>query len=160
MANAIKAKTWLKHFSLAYTLNGNQPTIMWKTVVTAAIEKGMAVILSTNSIAEAASTSGILFGVAAADGEVADVIPVYVADRNNVFVGQVDNADISAQAFPVACDLVEVSNEHRVDIAESTEKVFTAIAAVSGDTLTDTTDGARVYFQIVRSSFDLLVAAL
>jgi hypothetical protein len=158
MANAKAAKSWPKHFALARTVSKN-PTIVWMTVVSAAVEKGMALILSSGKVAEAASNSGQIFGIAAADGDVGDEIPVYAGDRNNVFVGQVDNADISSQTYPFECDLVEVSNEHRVDVSASVEDVFLVLGPETSDDLDDTTDGARVYFQIKRSSYDDLVAA-
>lgn len=158
MSNAKAAKSWPTHFALARTVSKN-PTVIWMEVVTGAVEKGMALKLNSGKVDEAASSTGQLFGIAASDGDVGDVIPVYAGDRNNVFVGQVDNADISSQTYPAECDIVEVSNEHRVDIGASTEDVLLVLYAESSDDLTDTTDGARVYFQIKRSSYDDLVAA-
>lgn len=158
MSNVTKAKSFTKHFALARTVSKN-PTIVWKEVVTAAVEKGMALIITNGKVSEAISTSGQLFGIAGADGAVGDVIPVYAGDRNNVFVGQVDNADISAVTYPMECDLVEVSNDHRVDIGSSVEDVFLVLGPETSDTLDDTDAGARVYFQIKRSQYDDLVAA-
>lgn len=158
MANAKAAKSWAPHFSLAYSRSKN-PTVVWMEVATAAVEKGMALDLDGGKVHEAVSTDGQIFGIAGADGAVGDDIPVWAGDRNNVFVGQVDNADISAQTYPAECDLVEVSTEHRVDIGASTEDVFLVLGPVEEDDLDDTTDGARVYFQVKRSSFDDLVAA-
>lgn len=158
MANARAAKTWPKHFALDHSRTKN-PVIVFKTVVSADVERGMALVLSSNKVAEAASNSGSLFGIALAAGAVGDSIPVAVGCQENVFIGQVDNADISALSFPFTCDLVEVSNEHRVDVGASVEDVFNVVEPVSEDDLTDTTDGARVRFQILRSTYDNLVAA-
>jgi len=157
MANAKAAKSWPKHFALAKSRSKN-PTIVHKEVVTAAVEKGMALVLSSGKVEEAASNSAQLFGIALADGATEDVIPVAVGDRNNVFIGQVDDADISSTTFPFECDIVEVSDDHRVDVGASTEDVILVIEPVAEDDLDDTTDGARVYFQIKRSSYDDLVA--
>lgn len=158
MSNAKVAKTWPKHFALARSVSKN-PTIVYMTIASGnTIEKGMALALSSGEVAEAASTTAQLFGIAAADGDAGDEIPVYAGDRNNVFRGQVDNADISSQTYPAECDIVEVSGEHRVDIGASVEDVLLVLGPYEEDDLTDTTDGARVEFQIKRSSYDDLVA--
>ena len=148
----------MHHFSFAYS-TGDHPTIVWKTVVTAAVVKGMALVLTTGKVDEAEAADVLLFGIAGADGDVGDVIPVYAGDRYNVFSGQVDNADITASALPLACDLVEVSGEHRVDIGATSTQIFYVIESFPEDSLDDTTNAARVYFQILRSSYDLIVAA-
>lgn len=159
MSNAKAAKSWPKHFALAFSRSKN-PTIVHMTISDDGdIEKGMALTLTSGEVMEAASNDGQLFGIAAADGESGDEIPVYAGDRNNVFIGQVDDADISTQTYPVECDIVEDSGEHRVDIGASVEDVLLVLGPCTEDDLDDTTDGARVYFQIKRSSFDDLVAA-
>lgn len=159
MSNAVKAKSWAPHFSLAYTTTGGPPVLEHKTVADGeTIEKGMALTISGDEVSEAASTSGALFGIALADGVAEDVIPIAVACPENVFVGQVD-ADASSISLPLECDLVEVSNEHRVDFGSSTEDVFRVFAKVEGDDFDDTTDLPRVYFSIIRSQYDGRVAA-
>lgn len=159
MSNAVKAKSWTPHFSLAYTTTGGPPVLEHKVVASGqTIEKGMALTISGDEVSEAASTSGTLFGIALAGGAAGDTIPIAVACPENVFMGRVD-ADASAISLPLECDLVEVNGDHRVDFGASVEDVFRVFAKVPGDDFDDTTDLPRVYFSIIRSAYDGRVAA-
>lgn len=161
MGNSVKADAWYKHFRFAYTLNGAVPIVMHHVIADGeTIEEGMALTISSNKVSEAASTSGALYGIAGADGDAGDSIPVYVGDRNNVFIGQCD-AKTESLSFPMECDIVEdgTTDGHLVDVGASTEDVLHLLGKVPGDDDTDTTDPGRVFFQIKRSQFDALVAA-
>ena len=158
MANATKAKSWPKSFAPAYSM-GDHFTIVWKTVVTLGFKKGDAVIQSGADVTMAVSNSGALYGIAGADGAIADVVPIFVGDRNNVFIGQVTAADVSAVAWPIECDIEGGTGAMTINHDASTEDVIYVIEPVSEDDDTDTTDGCRVYFQILRSTYDFLVAA-
>lgn len=158
MANLPKAKSWPKGFYPAYS-TGGRPTVVWKEVVTTAVKKGDAVIQSSNKVTLALSNSGALYGVAGADGAVGDTIPIYVGDRNTVFIGQVTAADVSAVAWPIECDIEGGTGEMTINHDASTEDVVYVIGPVPEDDDTDTTTGCRVYFQILRSTYDFLVAA-
>lgn len=159
MSNAVKAKSWLPHFSLAYTTTGGPPVVEHKVVASGqTIEKGMALTISGDEVSEAAANSGTLFGVALADGDAGDTIPIAVGCAENVFMGKVD-ADASSISLPLECDIVEVDDEHRVDFGSSTEDVLRVFAKVPGDDFSDTTNLPRVYFSIIRSSYDGRVAA-
>lgn len=158
MANSPKCDSWPTGFAPAYSI-GSHFTVVWKTVVSNAVKKGDAVIQSGADVDLALSNSGALYGVAGADGEVGDTIPIYVGDRNNVFVGQVTAANISAVDFPIECDIEGGTGAMTINHDASVQDVVYVIGAVAEDDLTDTTDGARVYFQILRSTYDFLVAA-
>lgn len=158
MANATKAKSWPKGFQLAYSV-GDHPTIVWKTAVTLGFLKGDAVIQSGADVTLALANSGALYGVAGADAAIGDTVPIYVGDRNNVFIGQITEADVSASAWPLECDIEGATGAMKINHDASTEDVVYIIEAVSEDDQTDTTDGCRVYFQILRSTYDLLIAA-
>lgn len=158
MANATKAKSWPKSFAPAYSM-GDHFTIVWKTVVTLGFKKGDAVIQSGADVTLAVSTSGALYGIAGADGAIGDSVPIFVGDRNNVFIGQITAADVSASAWPLECDIEGASGAMLVNHDASTEDVIYVIEPVSEDDQTDATDGCRVYFQILRSTYDLLIAA-
>lgn len=159
MSNSVKSKSWVPHFALAYTTTGGPPVIEHKVIASGqTIEKGMALTISSEEVSEAASTSGTLYGIALADGAATETIPVAVGCHTNVFIGRVD-ADASSLTTPLECDIVEVSNDHRVDIGASTEDVLRVIGKVPGDDFDDTTYLPRVFFQILRSSYDGRVAA-
>ncbi len=153
MSNAIKAKSWPTGFQLAYPMS-DHPTIVWKTVVTLGFKKGDAVIQSGYRVTLAVSNSPLLYGVALADGAIAATVPIAVGCPNNVFIGQITAADISAAAIPLACDIEGGTGAMFINHDATTELVVNLIEAVAEDDDTDTTDGCRVYFQIVRSSFD------
>lgn len=157
MSNAQKAKSWPKSFAFAYSV-GDHPTIVWKTAVTLGFAKGDAVIQSGLDVTLALSSSAALYGIAGADAAIGDTVPIFVGDRNNVFIGQVTAANISAVAFPIECDIEGATGVMTINHDLSTEDVVYVIETVKEDDLTDTTDGARVYFQILRSTYDLLVA--
>lgn len=160
MSNAVRAKSWPKNFQFAYTEDGGEPTVDHRTIATGeTILKGDPVVLSSGEIAEAATDSGTLFGIAAAGGSAGDEIMVYVGDRRNVFLGQADG-DYSAKTFPFECDIVDDGGDYwLVDIGASVEDVLQCIGKPEGDEADDTTDPGRVYFKIKRSSYDELVAA-
>lgn len=158
MANATKAKSWPKSFAPAYPM-GDHFTIVWKTAVTLGFAKGDAVIQSGADVTLALSNSGALYGIAGADAAIGDTVPIFVGDRNNVFIGQVTAADVSASAWPLECDIEGATGAMTINHDASTEDVVYVIEAVSEDDQTDTTDGCRVYFQILRSTYDLLIAA-
>lgn len=159
MSNAVKSKSWVPHFALAYTTTGGPAVITHEVIASAqTIEKGMALTKASDEVSEAASTSGALYGIALADGVAEDTIPVAVGCSTNVFIGRVD-ADASSLNVPLECDIVEVSNDHRVDIGASTEDVLRVIGKVPGDDFDDTTYLPRVFFQILRSSYDGRIAA-
>lgn len=158
MANLIAAKSWPTGFQLAYSMSGHA-TIIWKTVVTLGFLKGDAVIQSGYRVTLALSNSALLYGVALSDGAVGDKVPIAVGCPNNVFVGQITAADISAAALPLACDIEGGTGAMLINHDATTELVINLIEAVPEDDDTDTTTGCRVYFQIVRSSFDNAVDA-
>ena len=158
MANLIAARSWVKGFQPAYSM-GDHFTIVWKTAVTLGFKKGDAVIQSGADVTLALSNSGALYGVAGADAAIGDTVPIFVGDRNNVFVGQITAADVSASAWPLECDIEGGTGAMLVNHDASTEDVIYIIEPVAEDDKTDTTTGCRVYFQILRSTYDLLIAA-
>ena len=159
MSNAVKAQSWAKHFSFAFTEHGGPPVIMHHEIASGqTIEKGMPLVLADDKVSEGATNSPLLYGMANAPGVAGDFIPVLVGDRGTIFVGQMD-ADPSALHYPMECDIVEQSTVWKVDVGGSVEDVLLLLMPVPGDDLTDTTDVARVYFKIKRSSYDQLVAA-
>lgn len=159
MSNAVRAKSWAKNFQFAYTVDGGEPTIKWYDVATGeTILKGDPLVLSSGDVAEGASDSGALFGIAGADGDAGDSIPVYVGDRRNVFLVQTDG-DYSAKTYPFECDIVADGDYWVADIGASVEDVLHCIGKPDGDEDDDTTDPGRVYCMIKRSEFDALVAA-
>lgn len=159
MSNATAAKSWPTHFQYAYSEGGSDaPVTEYKEVVTGAVERGMPLTLSSGKVTEASATSGTLYGIAGADGEIGDEIPVYVGHEDNVFRGQTDG-DHSSSNFPKEADLVEVSTEWRINFDATTEGVVQVIGAVPGDDDSDTDDPGRVYFKILRSSYDGRVSA-
>lgn len=161
MSNAVKAKSWLPHFQLAYTLTGAPPVIEWEVVASGEeIEFGMPVTKASNKVSEATATSGALYGVALAAGDEGDSIPVAVGDRNNVFIGRAD-AKTDTLDFPMECDIIVdgTTGNFLADVGASAEDVLNVLGKVVGDDDTDTDDPGRVYFQIKRSQWDSLVAA-
>jgi hypothetical protein len=163
MSNLVKAKSWAKHFQLAYTHTGAPAVIEHKVVASGeTIEQGHPVTISSEQVSLALYTSGALYGIALAPGEAGDTIPIAVGDRNNVFIGQADGAT-SALSCPFECDITdsEGSGEgnFEVDVGSSTEDVLWVIGKVPGDLASDATTPPRVFFQILRSQYDGLVAA-
>lgn len=157
MSNTVKAKSWLKNFQLAYVKSGGNPVTDWR-VCDGAVSEGAPVVLSTGKVAEAATSSGVLYGIALAAGADGDSIPIAVGDRENVFVGQADAAT-SGIAPPAECDIAITDSKFYVDIGSSTEDVLHVIGKPESDDESDSTDPGRVYFQIKRSSWDALVSA-
>lgn len=158
MANSEKAKSWPKHFAFAYSQGGaDAPILEWKEA-NASIEKGMPLVLNGNKVEEAAADSDQLYGIAGSDADSGENLMVIVGHPDNVFVGQTDG-DHSSQNYPFVCDIVESSNEWRVDFGNNDEDVLNVIGPVPGDDDTDTTDPGRVYFQIHRSSYDQRMGA-
>lgn len=160
MSNAVRAKSWPSNFQFAYTVDGGEPTVEHRVIASGnTILKGDPLVLSSGEVAEAATTSGTLYGIAASDGAEGDEIMVYVGDRRNVFIGQADG-DYSASNFPFECDIVGDGGDYwLIDIGASVEDVIQCIGKPDGDDDSDTTDPGRVYFKIKRSSYDELVAA-
>lgn len=158
MSNAQKAKTWFKSFRIAYTLTGAPPVIAWRTTAEEIFE-GDPLTISSNEVSEAAADSDTLFGVAAAHGASGDVIPIWVGDRNNVFIGQADDDTGTLSALPTVCDIVEGSDGWKIDVGNNDEDVVRVLDYVPGDDTSDASEPGRYYFQIERSSWDGLVAA-
>jgi len=159
MGNAQRAKTWFKSFRVAYSKTGSPPVIVWRTTGEALYE-GDPVVIASNSLTEAAATSGALYGICLADTDSGDEAPVAVADGNTVFVGQADDDTGTLTDLPQLVDIVEGTDGWKVDVGATTEKVIRVIDYVPGDDTSDTSEPGRLYFQIHRSQWDELVAAL
>ncbi len=160
MANTVKAASWPVSFQVAFTLTGAPALIKWETIASGqTILKGDPVTKASDEISLGATGSGTLYGIAMANGVAAGVIPVAVADRNTVFIGQADakTEDIYDGAV---CDIVGGTGAWTVNIGTVTESVLLIVGHVVGDSKTDNTDPGRLHFVIARSSWDALVAAL
>ncbi len=159
MSNAQKARSWLPNFQLV-TTTANAATIEHKVVAAGeTIEPGFAVALDTGELVEAEADSGTLYGIALAGGSGGDIIPVAVGDQSNVFMGQCDD-DIDGVAFPRTCDIViDGDGKFLVDIGATAEDVLMVTGPVIGDDPEDDDVPPRVYFKILRSSYNGLVAA-
>ena len=162
MSNTARAKTWFKSFRIAYTLTGAPPVMVWR-VAAEAIFEGDPLVISTNSVSEAAANSGLLYGIAAAAITAAQItagnlLPIWVGDQNNVFVGQADDDSGTLADLPEQIDIVESSGDWKLDVGASLEKVVRILDYVTGDDTTDTATPGRFYFQIHRSSWDEIVA--
>lgn len=160
MSNAVKSKSWLPHFRLAYTTTGGPAPLEWKTIATGqTIAEGAPLTITDDEVSAATATSGTLYGVAAAGGAAGESIPVYLATPENVFMGRV-GADASAwDGPPESCDVSIVTGDFRVNLAGSTEEVLQVVAKVPGDDFDDDTVLPRVFFTIKRSQYDGRVAA-
>jgi hypothetical protein len=162
MSNTVRAASWLKGFSLAFTKNGTSPIIEWETIASGeTIVKGAPVTKASGVISLGATDSGALYGVADADGTAGDVIPVIVGDENNVFQAQADDDTGGISNFPLYCDIVQDADDYWVvNIGTTTEQVLRVIGKVPEDDEDDATVPGRVFFQIHRSQYNGFVAAL
>lgn len=159
MSNLIKAKSWKDRFQCRETVHGGPPHIEWLEVASGeTILDGDPIVLSSGKAAEGAANSGALYGVAGADGDAGDMIPVYVADTENIFEGQADAAT-STVTKGLTCDIVGSGTNWLVDIGASVEDVIQVLGCVPGDDTSDSTTPGRVKFIIIRSEYLSLLAA-
>ena len=138
-------------FNVAYTLNGAPPCIKKYTVSSQTITKGDAVIHAAGLAAIALAASPALLGVATHSVASTDTeLLVAVGDTNTVFEGQCSGS--SAVALQgTAVDIEGTTGIMEVNEDATTEKVIQIIGLHPNDAI-----GAngRVYFQIVRSTFN------
>ena len=81
MANTVKADSWRTGFWPVKTANGGTPLIQWETIAAGeAVKAGDAVTKASGEISLGLATSGLLYGIALADGSATESIPVAVAE--------------------------------------------------------------------------------
>lgn len=160
MANTVKARSWERRFTPAFTLNGGPPAITYLVVAAGeTILKGDPIVLSSGEAAEGAANSGALYGFAGHDAAATETLMVYVADTNTVFKGQAD-AKTEDIADGAECDIVGSGTNWLIDIGASVEDVIKVFGHVPDDDQTDNTTPGRLLFQVKRSSFNDLLAAI
>lgn len=171
MSNAVKADTWFVRFRPAKSLDGAPPRLFWKpTAASQTIVEGDPVTIntSTGEVSLAVGTGGTasetIYGVAAGNvtttaSDEKTQLPIWVADRNTIFVGQCDDASTTLEDGTL-CDIVSsgsgAARTWKVDVGTTSTKVVTILEHVGGDSTSDTTDPGRVLFQFGKSSFDRL----
>ena len=159
MANLAKAKSWFKSFRIAYTKTGAPAMLAWREAGEA-IYEGDPLTIALNKVSEGAANSGALYGIALADTDIGDDVPIAVADESTVYMGQADDDTGTLTDLPQLVDIVEGSDGWKIDVGGNTEKVIRVLDYVPGDDTSDTLTPGRFYFQIHRSQWNELVAAL
>ena len=129
---------------------------------TQTIAKGDAVILSSGKASIALSNSGTLLGVSTmpkvtATAAATDVIQVAVGDHNNAFRGQCSGTFAVASHVGAPVDIEGTTGIMEVNEDANTEKVVQVFGYALEDEVGANT---HVYFTILRSAYNGLVAAL
>ena len=160
MSNKIRAKSQHPGFQLAYTTTGGPAIIEWKEVKTAAVKYGDSVVIDPNDgkVSIGLAASGTLYGVAAAGGAIGGKIPIWVGTETNVFMGR-PNADATGIDIPLNCDIIGATGAQLLNIGADAKEVVRILGYVPTDDATDDTNHPRVFFTIIRSSYDGRVAA-
>lgn len=164
MSNATRYATWIKKFFVFRTTHGGPPLLMWQpTAASQTITRGDPVTISSSAVSLGAANSGAIYGVAAGDvtttaADEGTTVPIWVADRSNIFVG-VANAASSGIEEGAECDIAVSSGAWSLNIGASTEGVAEIVQHVEGDSTSDSTYYGRLEFVWKRSQYDNLVAA-
>ena len=156
MSNLVAARSWPRGFSFAHnTAGAGAPVLLYKAVAAGeTVDHGELVVLNNNDIEAADAADTAVLGVAAADGEAGDVIPVIAATIENVLIGQCDTSNDALEDydFPMEAAIIETGGVFYVDLAGVGEEILHVIGPVPGDDQGDDTVVGRVYFVVKPSA--------
>lgn len=154
MSNLVASQSWLANYQYAHHVAGaGAPVIVWSTVGAAALGRGVPVTIAAGVLTVAAAASAAIYGITAAAGGIGDIIPVFAAVPDNLFIGKA-NAAVSATNYPFDGSIIEVGGEFRVEINGSVgADQFRVIGPVPTDDPADAVVFGRVLFRIIASQF-------
>lgn len=154
MSNLVASRSWLANYQYAHNVAGaGAPVIVWATVGAAPLEKGVPVTIAAGDLTVADAASAAIYGITAAAGDIGEVIPVYAAVPDNLFIGKA-NAESGTTDYPFDGSILHDGTEFRVEIdgAVGAEQ-FRVIGVVPTDDAGDDTVFGRVYFRVMESQF-------